>query len=241
MTNECEAQSGRALTRRALLIATVAAPLWLRSTISRPAAQMAHGREGAAAKGGSWPMTHGSMTDDERRQVVSLLEASGATLQSAVAGLTEAQWTFRPSPPRWTIAEIVDHLSRSEHAVLQLVTQVLVRQKVVEPAGRSSTDDAALVAMVRDRGRRGQAIDRVRPDPPSVPGRRLIDRFGTLRADTIAYLRRTTDDLRGRLADHPVAGAIDAYQWFLFLGAHTDRHVAQLREVAADSMFPPGD
>jgi len=222
MTNGHEDQSGRALTRRALLIATVAAPLWLKSIRSQP-------------------MLQGSMTDDERRQAVSLLEASGASLHSAVAGLTEAQWTFQPSPSQWTIAEIVDHLARSEHAVQQLVTQVLVRQPVVEPAARSRADDGALIAMVLDRGRRFQAIEQVRPDRPSATGSELVGRFEALRSGSIAYLRRTTDDLRGRLAEHPVAGAIDAYQWFLFLGAHTDRHVAQLREVAADAMFPPGD
>jgi hypothetical protein len=31
---------------------------------------------------------------------------------------------------------------------------------------------------------------------------------------------------------------IDAYQWLLFLCAHTERHLAQIREVKASAGFP---
>jgi hypothetical protein len=60
----------------------------------------------------------------------------------------------------------------------------------------------------------------------------LLAAFDADRAVLLRYAGSTTDDLRARLAPHPIAGPIDAYQWLLFLGAHTKRHTAQIAESA---------
>jgi hypothetical protein len=49
--------------------------------------------------------------------------------------------------------------------------------------------------------------------------------------------QKTNDDLRSRAGDSPL-GALDAYQWLLFTGAHNERHLGQMREVKADPKFP---
>jgi hypothetical protein len=33
-------------------------------------------------------------------------------------------------------------------------------------------------------------------------------------------------------------GELDAYQWMLFMAAHSKRHLAQIEEVKADPNFP---
>ena len=37
---------------------------------------------------------------------------------------------------------------------------------------------------------------------------------------------------------HPVFGHWDGYQWMLAAGAHTARHVAQIREIQSTKGFP---
>jgi len=38
--------------------------------------------------------------------------------------------------------------------------------------------------------------------------------------------------------DSPLGKKMDAYQWILFIAAHSERHTKQLLEVKADPNFP---
>ncbi|MEO8131703.1 MAG: hypothetical protein ABI822_31705, partial [Bryobacteraceae bacterium] len=44
--------------------------------------------------------------------------------------------------------------------------------------------------------------------------------------------------LRWKIVPHFALGALDGYQWLVFLGAHCDRHVRQLEAVKALPGFP---
>jgi hypothetical protein len=89
----------------------------------------------------------------------------------------------------------------------------------------------AVILAVTNRDRRFQAAEIVRPTRGFPTPAAALEAFGQDRDRTMAYVGETRDDLRAHLADHPVLGEIDAYQWLLFLGAHTERHAAQIREV----------
>ena len=49
---------------------------------------------------------------------------------------------------------------------------------------------------------------------------------------------QNTPDLREHVTDSPLGMKLDAYQWVLFLAAHSERHLKQLLEVKADPNFP---
>jgi len=38
--------------------------------------------------------------------------------------------------------------------------------------------------------------------------------------------------------DSPLGKQLDAYQWVLFIAAHSERHTKQIDEVKADPHFP---
>lgn len=67
----------------------------------------------------------------------------------------------------------------------------------------------------------------------------ILAAFRERRTKTIDYASNTKDDLRNRVGESPV-GPMDAYQWLVFIAAHSERHLAQLREVKADPGFPKG-
>ena len=54
----------------------------------------------------------------------------------------------------------------------------------------------------------------------------------------IAYAAATQDDLRHHTGAHPSLGVLDGYQWLLFLAAHTERHLAQIRELQQIPEYP---
>ncbi|MGB5435929.1 MAG: DinB family protein, partial [Maribacter sp.] len=61
--------------------------------------------------------------------------------------------------------------------------------------------------------------------------------FMTKRAEHIAYMRTTKDDLRNHYAQLPL-GMIDGVQILLFMSGHTERHIRQMEEVLAHPDFP---
>jgi hypothetical protein len=44
--------------------------------------------------------------------------------------------------------------------------------------------------------------------------------------------------LRAHSAPHPAFQTLDAYQWILFMAAHSDRHTQQINEVKAQPRYP---
>jgi hypothetical protein len=46
------------------------------------------------------------MTSEERTKVIGLLKHSQEEFLSSIDGLTDAQWTYKPGPDRWSIGEI---------------------------------------------------------------------------------------------------------------------------------------
>jgi hypothetical protein len=51
-------------------------------------------------------------------------------------------------------------------------------------------------------------------------------------------LMKSTAELRDHVLDSPLGQPLDAYQWLLFISAHSDRHTKQMLEVKADTGFP---
>ncbi len=64
-----------------------------------------------------------------------------------------------------------------------------------------------------------------------------LKHFAESREQTEDFLRKH-DDLRAHAVDSPLGKKLDAYEWVLFIGAHSERHTKQINEVKADPKFP---
>lgn len=60
-----------------------------------------------------------SITPAEREKAISYLKRTEATLFESVAGLSEAQWNFKPARERWSIAESAEHIAITTQADLR--------------------------------------------------------------------------------------------------------------------------
>jgi hypothetical protein len=103
-------------------------------------------------------------------------------------------------------------------------------QKGSDVAGK----DELVLKMISDRARKVDAPERLNPSGRFATCAKLIQHFERVRAEEIAYLRETNDNLRSHFADHPVLKTLDAYQWLLLNGAHGERHTLQIEEVKTD-------
>jgi uncharacterized damage-inducible protein DinB len=183
------------------------------------------------------PLFGASLSQADRDRAIAELTASRQQFLDSVAGLSPAQWNFKPDEKTWSVAECAEHIAVSEDFIFGVVTKQIMQAPAAPDKKSAVTDDFILKAAV-DRTQKFQAPEVLRPTHRFATPQETIDHFKQSRERTIAYVRDTQDDLRGHFFDHPVLKTMDAYQWLLLLSAHSQRHTAQLNEVKANPNFP---
>lgn len=174
---------------------------------------------------------------DDLKRAVAYLNKTRAEFLSATEGLSEAQSSFKPAPARWSVAEVAEHIAAAEDGLMQLVTGQVMKAPARTAAANLREIDDLVLAVVPDRTNKRQAPE------PLVPTKRFgglentVKHFKESRAKTLAFLEGTKN-LRGHAIDSPLGQQLDAYQWVLFIAAHSERHTKQINEVKADANFP---
>jgi uncharacterized damage-inducible protein DinB len=169
--------------------------------------------------------------------LVKHLQQTRQAFLDSLSGLSDAQWTFKAGPDRWSIAEVAEHIAISETTILQMVTQQIVKGPAV-PRDPNSVSDDKLLAWLVDRTSKFQAPEMLKPTHRWASRDALTKDFIAARENTMSYVKTTNDDLRGHAAPHPVFKMLDGYQWVLLLSGHSARHVAQILEVKASVAYP---
>src|SRR5581483_105815 len=176
------------------------------------------------------------LTQADLDRAVRYLDQTRDGVVSATKGLSDAQMKFKPAPDRWSVAETLEHIALAEDFLLQNTSQNVMKA----PAGPADRDtakiDAMVLAMIPDRSHKAQAPKELVPTGRWTPAETL-DHFLNSRAKTIAFLQ-STPDLRQHVVDSPIGQKLDAYEWLLFISAHSERHTKQILEVKSDPNFP---
>lgn len=182
------------------------------------------------------PAAAGPLTDQEREVALKHLAETRQKFLDSIAGLSDAQWTFKAGPDRWSIAEVAEHIAISESTILQLIREKIMTAPPAPPEARQP--DETVIAGVTDRTERFQAPEFLKPTNRWSTREALVKDFIAARETTTNYVKTTTDDLRAHAAPHPVLKTLDAYQWVLLLSAHSARHTAQIEEVKTGAGYP---
>jgi DinB superfamily len=180
-----------------------------------------------------------ALTKEEHDRAIDYLKQTQKDFLAAIDGVSEAQWKFKASPDRWSIAETAEHIALAEQMIWELVTGKIMKspaapEKRAEVAGKEET----IMKVIPDRSRKAQAPERLQPTGRWATRAELMKDFEAIRGQEIVYLTETKEDLRNHFEEHPFLKTMDAYQWLLFNGAHSKRHTAQILEVKADPNFP---
>lgn len=173
-------------------------------------------------------------TATDRTRALEVHEAADREFLTAVADLSEEQWSFRPGPDRWSIREITEHVVIVEEFLHNLIESALASPP--DPAWPTFDLPAAMVTRVLDRSVRGTA------PPPMVPRgqwttEETMEQYRATRARTRAYLERVDLPLRAHIASGP-PGTFNTYHWLILVSLHHQRHNQQIAEVIAHADFP---
>lgn len=180
-----------------------------------------------------------TLTKEERDRAVDNLKQTQKDFLAAIEGVSEEQWKFKAAPDRWSIAETAEHIAVSEQTIWELVSGKIMKSPATpEKAAEAKGKDEIILTRIPDRSRKAQAPEQLKPTGRWATRAALVKDFEAMRAQEIAYLAETKEDLRSHFEEHPFLATMDAWQWLLFNGAHAKRHTAQILEVKADPNFP---
>ena len=169
--------------------------------------------------------------------ILNHLEESRATLHDAVDAVPSSLRESRPTQDRWSVAEVLEHLTRVEEGLTRLLAAKLAEARTTGTLGpeeaTSRVTDSIDHGLLLDRRRRITANERVLPrgEMDSATALARLDKTrANLRELVVAHDGLTLGVVS---FPHPVLGVIDGYQWFVFIGTHEARHAAQIREIGA--------
>jgi hypothetical protein len=178
-----------------------------------------------------------SLTQADRDRAMKYLESTKQGVLDATAGLSEAQWNFKSAPDRWSVAEVTEHIAAAEGYLRGMILEK-VMSAPPRPEGEDvKAIDEMVLTMIPDRSHKAQAPEPLKPSNRFSSPQGSLKAFTKSRAQTEDFLR-THDDLRAHAIDSHMDKKLDAYEWVLFIAAHSERHTKQIAEVKADPNFP---
>jgi hypothetical protein len=170
-------------------------------------------------------------------ELLNYLDATRSALSEAIDSVPAARRCERPTPERWSVAEVLEHLNLVESRVSKSLARWIDEARSTG-IGPESEDDTVLDSISRDgiadRSRRVTAPDPVQPsaglDAEGAWAALQASRAG-LRS---AFVSGDGLALSQVERPHPFLGSINIYQWLVFVGSHEARHTAQIREIATE-------
>jgi DinB superfamily len=172
------------------------------------------------------------MNKDDRQHVVAHLEMTESWLADEVSGLSPAQLNFRSTPGKWSILDVVEHLTLAEP-----MYWTGLRKALKEPPAKPKEpiSDADLLWYGIDRTARQKTQASEEPTGKLTDVQVGLASFRKLRATILDYARTTDDDLRAHLFTD---WGVDGFQGLLGISTHAQRHILQIREIKAQPGFP---
>ena len=155
-------------------------------------------------------------------------------IDDAAHGLTPAQMSWRPAAGKWSVAEILDHLSCTYSSTVAAIARVNAADK---PAGtRPCLYQSLAVFAVTSLG----YFPSGRQAPPytlpkGTPADKIVAqiRGNLLQMASVLEESERKFGLTVKLADHPILGPLTVTQWRKFHYRHCHHHVKQLLALRA--------
>ncbi len=163
------------------------------------------------------------------------LERVRRAFESTLAAIGDDR-RHRAPAGQWTPAQLVWHCAKVERGVARLVERLdaAIPEMATVPPGPAPDKVLRLLDHIpyHDRARKVQAIPGLVP-PESVDLGAELGRLREGREQLLTVIRQAGPRLSLVKHEHPLFGPFDGWQWVLSVGKHEERHLDQLREVAA--------
>ena len=153
-------------------------------------------------------------------------------------GLSKAQWSFKESPDRWSINEIVEHIGIWELLLSARISTQLDSQPHPELIATAVPDSIKLGFIMEDKVH--HSADYTKPYTYTMPMglndlKSNITWVLKMRNESISFIETTKADLRAYFLPD---SKTNTHGTFITLYGHTDCHLRQIRKVKQHPAYP---
>lgn len=175
-------------------------------------------------------------TEADRNYLMENLIRSRDELQKEIQSLTEKQWEFKESPDRWSIAEVVEHISLWELLFQHEISNSLKAGENPERTTTAHPDSYFLNFIMEEKPH--VSAEYTVPFTYTVPmGLNSLKSntawFLKLRDESISYVKSSKDNLRLYFNSYG-----NVHQIYIYAFGHTDRHLRQIKKIKQHSNYP---
>lgn len=170
--------------------------------------------------------------------IYAFVDQARRRLEQRVSDLTPMQQRFKTSPEKWSVAEVVEHLALIEEKLSGMIAMLIKR------AAEAQNHYPTVFAPVSLDRFGGLVTERVEAPQMMRPSglASIHASLAKLRDSrtTLVKLRPEIEmhDLAATAFPHPLFGALNVYEWLLFIGLHEERHRKQIEHVIRARDFP---
>jgi len=174
-------------------------------------------------------------TENDRQYLLDHLKKTTDALEKETTGLTEAQWHFKESPGRWSIAQVIEHLGIYESLYNREATVITnsTPQPELNETVKSDTFFLEWMAETQPHVAGGLGLPQ-----GLMHGADNWKYFKNLRDQNVAFIQATNADLRAHFTYRSGNVRWSIHQLYIILFAHCDRHLKQILKVKADAAYP---
>ena len=187
----------------------------------------------------SFNTTDNTISKKEKKFAAKFLKETRDQVIESVKDLSEAQLKFKPADDSWSVEECLKHIAVTEQLLWGMLEGNLKQPATPDKRSELKFTDEELVKKIEDRSVKGKTVDPAKPEnTPFKSAEEALAAFKQNREKLIDYTKGTEDDLRNHVVSGLPFGAIDGYQFILFISAHSNRHMQQIIDVKANPAFP---
>ena len=184
----------------------------------------------------------------DRQLIISELNRTTEALRNEIIGLSDAQWNFKESPDRWSVAEIVEHLEMQNQLHYREITIVSNNPQHLKFRTITEGKDQHFIDYATDTIK-GTANWFLQPLGRFCSKTAGENAFFLARGKLTEWVDKTNIDLRKQftfripvdgkeIAEIRIGQVRDLHQLLLTGIAHTDRHLRQVRNIKKDLNYP---
>lgn len=166
-------------------------------------------------------------------EIFAAIERTRAKVVRTVESLNDDHANFRHAEDKWTIANIVEHLAKTENSLVRLVEKLLAKAESDNlPAPERFASPVSFTEIVKQfAGNKLTAPDYLQPEGAATIKESLAALEKSRAALAALRPRLEKVDLSSAEFPHPFFGNLDLYHWIAFIGLHELRHLRQVGDI----------
>ena len=172
------------------------------------------------------------LTDGERLFAVNYMKGTEQNILDTIFELDDEELNYKPEDGGWSVSNCLEHILLTEALNWTMLQNIISNPDNILDVDYSMYD-GVVIGFITNRGNAVQTAPQLEPKGNWDSREAMLDELKASREKLIEFIETTDVDLRQYKISLPF-GSADAYQYLLFIAAHSQRHTLQMDEVIAE-------